>query len=236
MLGNTSGVKGKDAYHLIKMTAFGESDNVDAFFTGKPLVGELGYAFLFRNYRPEQGPDGWNNFAYCNNWVTCGIDIGGREYYQITINLSAIAGGGIQGNFGLTYDANTGNVGVTGGTGGGSGCNISASIGITVGQGSSSASSTIVSTEGGGGALGKLTIVASSDSNGNLSGGGSIGVSLTPTSGSVAISQQWSGTLFNTNDIADAINSAYNPNDGWLSGFFYDLFYRSGNDPVVVLE
>ena len=66
------------------MTAFGESDNVDAFFTGKPLVGELGYAFLFRNYRPEQGkwqtadplgyPDGWNNFAYVNNAVTMAID------------------------------------------------------------------------------------------------------------------------------------------------------------------
>ena len=55
MLGNTSGVKGKDTYHLIKMTAFGESNNGGAFFTGKPLVGELGYAFLFRNYRPEQG-------------------------------------------------------------------------------------------------------------------------------------------------------------------------------------
>ena len=84
MLGNTLGVKGKDAYQPIKMTAFGESDNVDAFFTGKPLVGELGYAFLFRNYRPEQGkwqtadplgyPDGWNNFAYVNNWVTFSVD------------------------------------------------------------------------------------------------------------------------------------------------------------------
>ena len=84
MLGNTLGVKGKDAYQPIKMTAFGESDNVDAFFTGKPLVGELGYAFLFRNYRPEQGkwqtadplgyPDGWNNFAYVNNAVTMAID------------------------------------------------------------------------------------------------------------------------------------------------------------------
>ena len=73
LLGNTLGVKDQP----IKMTAFGESDNVDAFFTGKPLVGELGYAFLFRNYRPEQGkwqtadplgyPDGWNNFMYCNN-------------------------------------------------------------------------------------------------------------------------------------------------------------------------
>ena len=181
-------------------------------------------------------PDGWNNFAYVNNGVTMAIDIAGREYYQITINLSAIAGGGIQGNFGFTYDANTGNVGVTGGIGGGSGCNISASIGITVGQDSPSGSSTVVSTEGGGGVLGVLTIVASSDSNGNLSGGGTIGVSLTSVSGSATISQQWSETLFNTNDIADAINSAYNPNDGWLSGFFYDLFYRSGNDPVVILE
>ena len=77
LLGNTLGVKDQSSYQPIKMTAFGESDNVDAFFTGKPLVGELGYAFLFRNYRPEQGkwqtadplgyPDGWNNLAYCNN-------------------------------------------------------------------------------------------------------------------------------------------------------------------------
>lgn len=37
MLGNTLGVKDQDSYHPIKMTAFGESDNVDAFFTGKPL-------------------------------------------------------------------------------------------------------------------------------------------------------------------------------------------------------
>ena len=91
MLGNTLGVKGKDSYQPIKMTAFGESDNVDAFFTGKPLVGELGYAFLFRNYRPEQGkwqtadplgyPDGWNNFAYVNNGVTMAIDwLGGATH------------------------------------------------------------------------------------------------------------------------------------------------------------
>ena len=90
MLGNTLGVKGKDSYQPIKMTAFGESDNVDAFFTGKPLVGELGYAFLFRNYRPEQGkwqtadplgyPDGWNNFAYVNNSVVTSIDwLGGAQ-------------------------------------------------------------------------------------------------------------------------------------------------------------
>ena len=74
LLGNTLGVKDQSSYQPIRMTAFGESDNADAFFTGKPLVGELGYTFLFRNYRPEQGkwqtadplgyPDGWNNFAY----------------------------------------------------------------------------------------------------------------------------------------------------------------------------
>ena len=75
------------------MTAFGESENVDAFFTGKPLVGELGYAFLFRNYRPEQGkwqtadplgyPDGWNNFAYVNNGVTMNIDwLGGCTLFS----------------------------------------------------------------------------------------------------------------------------------------------------------
>ena len=78
MLGTTLGIKGND-FTRTNLTAFGE--NLDAgdkaFFTGKPLVGELGYAFLFRNYRPEQGkwqtadplgyPDGWNNFAYVNN-------------------------------------------------------------------------------------------------------------------------------------------------------------------------
>ena len=93
MLGNTLGVKGKNAYQPIKMTAFGESDNVDAFFTGKPLVGELGYAFLFRNYRSEQGkwqtadplgyPDGWNNFAYVNNAVTMAIDWQGTEWVKV---------------------------------------------------------------------------------------------------------------------------------------------------------
>ena len=96
MLGNTSGVKGKDTYHLIKMTAFGESNNGGAFFTGKPLVGELGYAFLFRNYRPEQGKwqtaaplgysDGWNNFAYVNNAVTMKIDLYGIKEVVIFVS------------------------------------------------------------------------------------------------------------------------------------------------------
>ena len=49
-----------------------------------PKVEGLGYAFLFRNYRPELAkwqssdplgyPDGWNNLAYVNNHVTSSID------------------------------------------------------------------------------------------------------------------------------------------------------------------
>ena len=55
------------------------SSKQGVMFTGKPYIGELGYAFLFRNYRADQGkwqttdplgyPDGWNNLAYCRNNV-----------------------------------------------------------------------------------------------------------------------------------------------------------------------
>ena len=88
MLGTTLGVKDDDKVMQNNLTAFGESLSTslmqDSFFTGKPHVGELGYAFLFRNYRADQGkwqtsdplgyPDGWNNFAYVNNRVTNCID------------------------------------------------------------------------------------------------------------------------------------------------------------------
>ena len=93
MLGTTLGVKSGEQVNQVNMTAFGEplrdsEGNTPAgaarFFTGKPHIGELGYAFLFRNYRPEQGkwqtadplgyPDGWNNLAYVNNAVTAFID------------------------------------------------------------------------------------------------------------------------------------------------------------------
>lgn len=47
------------------------------FFTGKPYIKDLGYAFLFRNYRKDLNkwgtsdllgyPDGMNNFQYCGN-------------------------------------------------------------------------------------------------------------------------------------------------------------------------
>ena len=63
--------------------------NISAMFTGKPHVAELGYMFLFRNYDSSLGkwstsdplgyPDGWNNFAYCNNWTTECMDFLGGE-------------------------------------------------------------------------------------------------------------------------------------------------------------
>ena len=80
MLGSTLNIGGK----AIHMTAFGESSDTNALFTGKPYIGELGYAFLFRNYRADQGkwqttdplgyPDGWNNLAYCNNLCLSCVD------------------------------------------------------------------------------------------------------------------------------------------------------------------
>lgn len=93
MLGSTLGVKSGAGINAVTMTAFGETDDKDVFFTGKPAVGELGYAFLFRNYRADQGkwqtadpmgyPDGWNNLSYCNNLVTFSIDLFGMKVYDL---------------------------------------------------------------------------------------------------------------------------------------------------------
>ena len=80
MLGSTLAVNDK----AVEMTSFGETTDKNAFFTGKPMIDELGYSFLFRDYNPNQGkwttsdplgyPDGWNNLAYCNNGVTLFVD------------------------------------------------------------------------------------------------------------------------------------------------------------------
>ena len=80
MLGSTLAVNDK----AVEMTSFGETADKNAFFTGKPMIDELGYSFLFRDYNPNQGkwtttdplgyPDGWNNLAYVNNGVTTLID------------------------------------------------------------------------------------------------------------------------------------------------------------------
>lgn len=88
MLGTTLGVK-TDKYEPIQRDAFGMAtqERLENFFTGKPYIGELGYAFLLRNYRADQGkwqtqdplgyPDGWNNFAYCNNYIISCLDLYG---------------------------------------------------------------------------------------------------------------------------------------------------------------
>ena len=91
MLGTTLGVKSGEGFDSIARDAFGQTtdQSKEQFFTGKPYVGELGYAFLFRNYRANQGkwqtedplgyPDGWNNFAYVNNNVMKTVDLYGTE-------------------------------------------------------------------------------------------------------------------------------------------------------------
>ena len=111
MLGSTLNIGGK----AIHMTAFGESSDTNAMFTGKPYIGELGYAFLFRNYRADQGkwqttdplgyPDGWNNLAYCNNGITISVDWLGAA--SIAINAAragtgSSSGGGSSGGIGST--------------------------------------------------------------------------------------------------------------------------------------
>jgi len=96
MLGNTLGVNEKDKFTSIKRDVFGktlenQAGNQYSMFTGKPQIGGLGYAFLFRNYRPNLGkwqtadplgyPDGFNNFAYVNNKVTNSFDwLGGTTF------------------------------------------------------------------------------------------------------------------------------------------------------------
>ena len=122
LLGSTLGAKSADGFSAIERDAFGEvkpGETADLginFFTGKPQVEGLGYTFLFRNYRPDQGkwqtadplgyPDGWNNFAYCNNNVS-NIDPLGLEgvlgyyyyhngYYYYTQDANYFVGGTVK--------------------------------------------------------------------------------------------------------------------------------------------
>lgn len=88
ILGTSLGVVKNGGYSAIDKTSFGaDSTDKSSFFTGKPYVEDLGYAFLFRNYRADLGkwlsqdligyPDGWNNLAYCGNKVTIAFDLYG---------------------------------------------------------------------------------------------------------------------------------------------------------------
>ena len=85
MLGSTVGIRDGEKMTPVAMTAFGESADPGAMYTGKPHVDGLGYAFLFRNYRAELGkwqtadplgyPDGWNVFAYLCNRSSYDMDL-----------------------------------------------------------------------------------------------------------------------------------------------------------------
>ena len=97
MLGTSLGSFSGNQYNPIETTSFGcGSYDADVFFTGKPYVGDLGYVFLFRNYKADVGkwlsqdligyPDGWNNFAYCNNTVVSYIDLFGCVLYYSQSN------------------------------------------------------------------------------------------------------------------------------------------------------
>ena len=87
ILGNTVSTISSNELNPVFMTAFGETADKNAMFTGKPFISELGYVFLYRNYHPAHAkwnssdplgyPDGWNNLAYCENQSTTTIDIMG---------------------------------------------------------------------------------------------------------------------------------------------------------------
>ena len=98
MLGSTLAVNGK----AVEMSSFGETADKNAFFTGKPMIDELGYSFLFRDYNPNQGkwtttdplgyPDGWNNLAYVNNNVIFCIDLlGGWIKDDVIYNIGSLS-------------------------------------------------------------------------------------------------------------------------------------------------
>lgn len=87
-------------YTAAALTAFGEplpgqgvgAPSSGAFFTGKPSVPGLGYAFLLRSYRPDLAkwqtadpfgyPDGWNRLAYCGNDCIQYLDFLGAHKVQ----------------------------------------------------------------------------------------------------------------------------------------------------------
>ncbi len=100
LLGTTIGIRSGKEYRETGMTAFGETDEKAAMFTGKPYIGELGYAFLFRNCRPVSAsgrpaiPSAILTagiiFSSVNNGVTTSSDFLGADIYHIVDSKGAI--------------------------------------------------------------------------------------------------------------------------------------------------
>ena len=149
ILGTSMGKASGNGYSAIDKTSFGaDTSDKSSFFTGKPYVEGLGYAFLFRNYRADMGkwltqdligyPDGWNNFAYCNNDILINIDPNGAWTISFGISFSAGAGGGVIGGLSIAfgysvesgftwgYTASTGLSGIIGGD-----CSASIDVSVT---------------------------------------------------------------------------------------------------------
>ena len=149
ILGTSMGKVSGNGYSAIDKTSFGaDTTDKSSFFTGKPYVEGLGYAFLFRNYRADMGkwltqdligyPDGWNNFAYCNNDILINIDPNGAWTISFGISFSAGAGGGVIGGLSIAfgysvesgftwgYTASTGLSGIIGGD-----CSASIDVSVT---------------------------------------------------------------------------------------------------------
>ena len=131
LLGSTLGTLGGNGeYRAVSLTAFGDTEDAGAFFTGKPKVDGLGYAFLLRSYRPDHGkwltadplgyPDGWNQMAYCNNWVIDCFDRKGADIYHVADFDGCGHSGLIIGNSTIGYFAmdngGTGSGGYNGGS------------------------------------------------------------------------------------------------------------------------
>ena len=93
-------IVGPAGYDPAVTTAFGESLDPNAFFTGKPRVDGFG----FRNYRPELGkwqtadplgyPDGWNRLAYCENGVIENLDLYGCHQWNLQPGFEPVVGSG----------------------------------------------------------------------------------------------------------------------------------------------
>ena len=114
ILGTSIGYVKDGKYSDITKISFGaDTSDKSSFFTDKPYVDGLGYAFLLRNYRPDMGkwqisdiigyPDGWNNFAYCGNNVLINIDPNGAWTISFGISFSAGAGGGVMGGLSIAF-------------------------------------------------------------------------------------------------------------------------------------
>ena len=166
ILGTSMGKVSGNGYSAIDKTSFGaDTTDKSSFFTGKPYVEGLGYAFLLRNYRADIGkwltqdligyPDGWNNFAYCGNMPESVCDIGGALWSWGTSAIgAAVSAAGYVATCWITGEAVTAS-GVAGAAAGG--FVAGAIVGALVGDPSSVSVTTLIGAGALSSAAGQLT-------------------------------------------------------------------------------